>query len=301
MLVHPQPDPIAVALGPLQVHWYGLMYLLAFLTGWWLARVRAKQPWRNWTAEQADDLVFYVALGVILGGRVGYTLFYNFDGFVENPLWIFKLWGGGMSFHGGFLGVLVAMVLFARKHGKPFWDVMDFVAPVVPPGLFFGRIGNFINGELPGRAADPSFPLAMQWPGVDYLVHPSPLYQAFTEGVLLFTILWFFSWRPRPRYAVSGLFALGYGIFRFTTEFFRTPDVQLGFIAFGWLTMGQLLCIPMILVGIALLWIGYRRRIMPVIAETVPAAAVKIDRELAKEIVQAGKDKARGRKKGSAP
>lgn len=263
MLVHPQPDPVAIAFGPLQVHWYGLMYLIGFVAAWWLGRQRVKQAWRNWTAEQVDDLIFYAALGVILGGRIGYTLFYNFDSFVENPLWIFKLWVGGMSFHGGFLGVMVAVWLFCRKHKKAYWDVVDFTAPLVPAGLFAGRIGNFINGELPGRAADASLPWAMQWPQVDFLVHPSPLYQAFTEGIVLFLIVWFFSQRPRPRYAVSGVFALGYGTFRFGTEFFREPDVQLGYIAFDWLTMGQLLSIPLIIVGVFLLLLAYRKRIMP--------------------------------------
>jgi phosphatidylglycerol---prolipoprotein diacylglyceryl transferase len=267
VLVHPQPDPIAIALGPLQVHWYGLMYLLAFLTAWWLGRQRAKQAWRNWTPEQVDDLIFYGAIGVILGGRIGYTLFYNFGAFLDNPLWIFALWTGGMSFHGGFLGVLIAVVLFCRKHRKAYWDVVDFTAPVVPTGLLFGRIGNFINGELPGRAAEASLPWAMQWPGVEYLVHPSPLYQALTEGVLLFLIVWFFSWRPRPRYAVSGLFALGYGTFRFITEFFREPDAHIGYLYGDWLTMGQLLSLPLVAVGVFMLVLAYRKRIMPVIAE----------------------------------
>lgn len=267
MLVHPQPDPVAVALGPLQVHWYGLMYLAAFASAWWLGRQRVRQAWRNWTPEQLDDLVFYGAIGVILGGRIGYTLFYNFGAFVDNPLWIFKLWSGGMSFHGGFLGVLVALVLFCRKHGKSYWDVVDFTAPLVPLGLLFGRIGNFINAELPGRAADASLPWAMQWPGVDHLVHPSPLYQALTEGVLLFIIVWVFSWRPRPRYAVSGVFAIGYGSFRFITEFFREPDAHIGYLAGGWLTMGQLLSLPLVLAGVFVLVLAYRKRIMPVIAE----------------------------------
>jgi len=268
VLVHPQPDPVAVALGPLQVHWYGLMYLAAFASAWWLGRQRVRQAWRNWTPEQLDDLVFYGAIGVILGGRIGYTLFYNFGAFVDNPLWIFKLWSGGMSFHGGFLGVLVALVLFCRKHGKSYWDVVDFTAPLVPLGLLFGRVGNFINAELPGRAADASLPWAMQWPGVDHLVHPSPLYQALTEGVLLFIIVWVFSWRPRPRYAVSGVFAIGYGSFRFITEFFREPDAHVGYLAGGWLTMGQLLSLPLVLAGVFLLVLAYRKRIMPVIAET---------------------------------
>lgn len=266
MLVHPQPDPIAFALGPVGVHWYGLMYLLGFVAAIALGRMRAQQPWRNWTALQVDDLIFYGALGVIIGGRVGYVLFYDFAHFVQEPWSIFVLWKGGMSFHGGFLGVLFAVWLFARRYKKAYFDVVDFVAPLVPIGLGAGRIGNFINAELPGRAADASLPWAMQWPGVDHLVHPSPLYQAVSEGVLLFLIVWFFSWRPRPRYAVSGVFALCYGCFRFSTEFFREPDAHIGYLAGGWLTMGQLLSLPLVLVGIFLLVLAYRKRIMPVIA-----------------------------------
>lgn len=274
MLVHPQFDPVAFSLGPLSVHWYGLMYLVAFVAGWGLARLRIRQAWRNWTAEQADDLLFYVALGIILGGRIGYALFYNFPQVVENPLWLFKLWTGGMSFHGGFLGVMVALWLFCRRHGKAYWDVVDFVAPLIPTRLLVGRIGNFINGELPGRVVTGDLPWAMVYPQVDALArHPSQLYQALTEGVVLFVLVWFFSRRPRPRFAVSGLFALGYGTLRFCTEFFREPDAHIGYLAWDWLTMGQVLCLPMIAVGIFLLWYAYRKRIMPVIAEAVPVAA----------------------------
>lgn len=266
MLVHPQPDPIAFSLGPVGVHWYGLMYLLGFVAAIALGHLRAKQQWRNWTGIQVDDLIFYGALGVIIGGRVGYVLFYDFAHFLQDPLSIFVLWKGGMSFHGGFLGVLAAVWLFARRYKKSYWDVVDFAAPLVPIGLGAGRIGNFINAELPGRAADASLPWAMQWPGVQHLVHPSPLYQALTEGVLLFLIVWFFSWRPRPRYAVSGVFALCYGCFRFTTEFFREPDAHIGYLYGGWLTMGQLLSLPLVAVGVFMLVLAYRKRIMPVIA-----------------------------------
>lgn len=271
MLTHPQPDPIAFTI-PLPgdwdigVHWYGLMYLLGFAAALWLGHARTRQAWRNWSGIQVDDLVFYAAMGVIIGGRVGYVLFYDFSHFIANPLSLFMVSKGGMSFHGGLLGVLIAMWLLARKHGKSYWDVVDFVAPLVPTGLFTGRIGNFINAELPGRAADPSLPWAMQWPGVPVPVHPSPLYQACTEGILLFLLVWIFSQRPRPRYATSGVFALGYGCFRFSTEFFRTPDAHIGFVAWGWLSMGQLLSVPLILTGIFLLWLAYRKRIMPVLA-----------------------------------
>ncbi|MFZ5723672.1 MAG: prolipoprotein diacylglyceryl transferase [Pseudomonadota bacterium] len=267
MLVHPQPDPVAFSLGPLGVHWYGLMYLLGFVAALWLGRRRTRQEWRNWTAIQVDDLIFYAALGVILGGRIGYVLFYDFAHFLQDPLSLFVLWKGGMSFHGGFLGVMVAVWVFARKYHKAYWDVVDFTAPLVPIGLGAGRIGNFINGELPGRPADPDLWWSMVYPQFDAVArHPSALYQAVTEGVLLFLLVWVFSRRPRPRYATSGLFALGYGSFRFATEFFRTPDAHLGFVAFGWMTMGQVLSVPLILVGVFLLWLGYRKRIMPVLA-----------------------------------
>lgn len=271
MLIHPQPDPIAFGLGPVQVHWYGLMYLAAFLSAWWLGRTRVRQAWRNWTPAELDDLIFYGALGVILGGRIGYTLFYNFDAFIANPLWIFKLWTGGMSFHGGFLGVMIALALFCRRYNKSYWDVVDFTAPLIPVGLFTGRIGNFINAELPGRAADPDAWWSMVYPQIDAVArHPSQLYQAFSEGILLFIIVWFFSWRPRPRYAVSGVFALGYGSFRFITEFFREPDAHIGFVAFDWLTMGQLLSLPLVAVGVFLLVLAYRKRIMPVLTGDAP-------------------------------
>jgi phosphatidylglycerol:prolipoprotein diacylglycerol transferase len=206
-------------------------------------------------------LVFYTALGVILGGRIGYVLFYNFPTFLSNPLMIFKIWQGGMSFHGGLLGVLLAMGLFARKIGKGFFEVTDFIVPLIPPGLFFGRIGNFINGELWGRVSDVPWAMVFQTPGAgDQPRHPTPLYEAALEGVVLFIIVWLYSSRPRPSMAISGLFLLGYGGFRFAVEFFRQPDAHLGFIAFGWLTMGQLLSLPMILCGaIFLVWAYYRQ------------------------------------------
>ena len=260
MLVHPDFDPVAFSLGPLHVRWYGLMYLLGFLAGWALGRYRVKRPGSGWTAEQMDDLVFYIALGVILGGRIGYILFYNFSSFLHNPLVLFRIWEGGMSFHGGFLGVLLAMVLFARKHQKGFWATIDFVAPLIPPGLFFGRIGNFINGELWGRVTDASWGMVFRQTGDSLPRHPSQLYEAALEGVALFLIVWLFSARPRPTMAVSGVFALSYGVFRFLVEFVRQPDAQLGYLAFGWLTMGQLLSLPLIAVGTILLMLAYRRK-----------------------------------------
>jgi len=262
MLVYPQIDPIAVSLGPLKVHWYGLMYLCAFGMAFFLAKTRAKRMTPVWTADQLSDLIFYGAMGIILGGRLGYVFFYSFDQFLENPLWLIQVWKGGMSFHGGFLGVLAAMVLFARRYKLPFWEVIDFVAVLIPTGLLFGRIGNFIGGELWGRpVVDLNYPLAMIFPHVDNLArHPSQLYEAFLEGAVLFVIIWLYSSKPRPVKAVSGVFALGYGLARFSVEFFREPDADKGFIAFGWLTMGQLLTIPLIIVGILLLVLAYKHK-----------------------------------------
>jgi len=261
MLVHPDFDPIAFSLGPLQVRWYGLMYLFGFAAGWALGRYRAKQSDSGWSATQIDDLVFYIALGVILGGRVGYILFYNFDAFLADPIMLLKIWQGGMSFHGGLLGVLAAMALFARKTQRTFFQVTDFIAPLIPPGLFFGRIGNFINGELWGRVTDAPWGMIFHSLGAgDLPRHPSQLYQAALEGLALFIILWLYSARPRPTMAVSGLFLIGYGCFRFIVEFARQPDAHLGFLAFGWLTMGQLLSLPMIILGIIFMLMAYRRQ-----------------------------------------
>ena len=261
MLVHPDFDPVAFSLGPLQVRWYGLMYLFGFIAGWILGRYRAARPGSSWTSHQVDDLVFYIALGVILGGRIGYVLFYHVDVFLQDPLLLVRVWEGGMSFHGGLLGVLLAMGLYARKAGKDYFQVTDFIAPLIPPGLFFGRIGNFINGELWGRVSDVPWAMLFHTPGAgDLPRHPSQLYQAALEGLALFVILWVYSARPRPTMAVSGLFLLGYGMFRFITEFFRQPDAHLGFIAFDWLTMGQLLSLPMILMGALFMAWAYRRQ-----------------------------------------
>ena len=258
MIAYPDIDPVAITLGPLKVHWYGLMYLVGFVGAWFYGVQRCKRPDINWTPKQVEDVIFYGALGVVLGGRIGYTFFYNFSGFLDNPVSIFYIWQGGMSFHGGMLGVFLALYLFARKHGKSFFEVSDFIAPWVPIGLGAGRIGNFINHELPGRPVDTAIAWALDY-GDGIARHPSALYQAFTEGLLLFLILWWYSRKPRPRMAVSAVFMFCYGVFRFTTEFFRTPDPQLGFIAFDWLTMGQLLSLPMILIGIVLYWLAMRR------------------------------------------
>ncbi|MBE2294068.1 MAG: prolipoprotein diacylglyceryl transferase [Phycisphaerales bacterium] len=259
MLVHPDFDPVAFSLGPLHVRWYGLMYLLGFLAGWALGRYRARKPDSGWTTAQVDDLVFYIAMGVILGGRIGYILFYSLSSFLDNPLVLFRVWEGGMSFHGGFIGVLLAMLLFARKYQHRFWEAMDFIAPLIAPGILFGRIGNFINGELWGRVTDLSWGMVFPRTADQLPRHPSQLYEAALEGVALFLIVWLFSSKPRPTMAVSGVFALSYGIFRFLVEFFRQPDVHLGYLAFGWVTMGQLLSLPLIMVGVLLLKLAYRR------------------------------------------
>lgn len=258
MFIYPRINPIAFYLGPLKVHWYGLMYLFSFFVGWLLALYRAKRTEGGWTKDQIADLVFFMALGVIVGGRTGYMLFYDFSNFIHAPWIIIKVWEGGMSFHGGLLGAVFMLWLWARKFNKTLIEVGDFVAPIVPIGLAAGRIGNFINGYLWGRVT--TVPWAMIYPQADLLPrHPSEIYEFLLEGVTLFIILWWFSSKLRPRWAVSGLFLLLYGSFRFFCEFFRQPDPQLGFIAFHWVTMGQLLSFPMVIVGAIFLVIAYRK------------------------------------------
>lgn len=256
------PDPIAFSLGPLSVRWYGLMYLAAFAQFIALGRVRLRQPHiaaAGWLRDDLDDMLFYGVLGVVLGGRLGEVLFYHPAFYFSHPLEIFAVWKGGMSFHGGFLGVLLAMAIWSRKRGRKLMSVMDFIAPMVPLGYAFGRIGNFINAELPGRVADASLPWAMIWPNVDNLPrHPSPIYQALVDGLLLFIILWLYARKPRPYMAVSGMFALGYGCARFFTEYFRVPDYDVTFAGIT-ISAGQMLSLPMIALGIALLWWAYRR------------------------------------------
>lgn len=257
MLSYPNIDPVALQLGPIAIHWYGLMYLVGFAAAWWLGRLRAQRPGSSWSPEQIGDLIFYGALGAVLGGRLGYALFYDLPGFLDAPLNIIKVWQGGMSFHGGLMGVLIAMWLFGRRYRKTFFEVTDFVAPLVPIGLGAGRIGNFINGELWGKVSD--VPWAMVFPNGGPLArHPSQLYQAFLEGLMLFIILWLYSSKTRPTMAVSALFLIFYGLFRFAVEFVRMPDAQLGYLAFGWLTMGQVLSVPMILAGLGLMAWAYK-------------------------------------------
>lgn len=278
-MIYPDIDPVALSLGPLKIYWYGLSYLLGMLGGWALARWRIKHSNGNWTAQQVDDLLFYCAVGVVLGGRLGYILFYGFDGWLADPIRILRVWEGGMSFHGGFLGVLAAMWLYKRKHGKGFFELTDFIAPFIPIGLLSGRLGNFINGELWGKPSD--LPWAMQLRCTEFVslcrdklglpagtewtppLHPSQLYQAFGEGLLLFVVLWWFSAKPRPRMAVSALFLIGYGSFRFLVELVRMPDAQLGYLAGGWFTMGQLLSLPMVIIGVIIMTLAYRQHAKP--------------------------------------
>ncbi|MDI9819539.1 MULTISPECIES: prolipoprotein diacylglyceryl transferase [unclassified Legionella] len=253
MLTFPEINPVAFSIGPLKVHWYGLMYLFGFASAWVLARWRVKHYQLDWTSEQISDLIFYAALGVIIGGRVGYMLFYNAPLLFTQPWVLFKLWEGGMSFHGGLIGVVIALWLFARKVNKPLLQIGDFIAPLVPLGLAAGRAGNFINGELWGRVTD--VPWAMIFPYSDGLPrHPSQLYELALEGILLFIVVWGYAAKPRPAGCVSGVFLIGYASCRLIAECFRQPDIQLGFIAFNWLTMGQLLSIPMLIAGLWLWW-----------------------------------------------
>ena len=252
MLPYPALDPVAVSFGPVRLHWYGVMYIAAFLAAWLLGRCRAARPGSGWTADQVDDLATWAMLGVVLGARLGYILFYDLDAYLADPLEVFRVWNGGMSFHGGLVGVLSAALWWSLRHKKRFLDVTDFVAPLVPPGLFFGRLGNFINGELWGKVTTVDW--GMVFPGAGELPrHPTQLYEAGLEGLLLFTILWVYSRKPRPLGAVSGLFAVLYALCRIGVEFFRLPDPQLGYLFFGWVTMGQVLCLPLLLAGVLLL------------------------------------------------
>lgn len=275
-MIFPEFDSVALQLGPLAIRWYGLMYLLGFLAAWWLGRIRARRPDSVVSEQQLDDLLFYCALGVIFGGRIGYILFYDFAQWLNDPMVLLRIWEGGMSFHGGFLGVSLAVILFSRKYKLPLFGVADFIAPLTPIGLFTGRIGNFINGELWG--APSSLPWAMKVPCENHYnlcvekldiplgtaiytppLHPNQLYEAGLEGLLLFVILWWYSSKPRPAPSVAGLFLVGYGAFRFLIEFVRIPDSHIGYLAFDWFTMGQLLSLPMVLAGAFMIWLAFRK------------------------------------------
>ena len=274
MLTHPMMDPVALQLGPVDIHWYGLMYVLAFGMFIVLGRLRIKQPHiaaQGWKNEDMDDMLFYGMLGVVIGGRLGEALFYQPAHFLAHPLELFKIWQGGMSFHGGFLGVIVAMALWARKAKRHVFDVYDFIAPLVPLGYAAGRMGNFINAELPGRVADASLAWAMRWPDTRFplhpdpvflegLRHPSPLYQMIVDGLLVFVLLWMYSRKSRPRLAVGAMFMLLYGCARFFTEYFRVPDWQVSVAGLP-VTSGQMLSLPMILFALAVLWWAYARAV----------------------------------------
>jgi phosphatidylglycerol:prolipoprotein diacylglycerol transferase len=263
VLSYPDIDPVAIALGPLKIHWYGLTYLGGLAFAWWLAARRTRRPDAPLSRPQVDDLIFWSALGIVLGGRIGYALFYGGERLAQDPTWILRVWQGGMSFHGGFIGVVLAVFLFARRHRVRFANLLDFVAPLASLGLALGRLGNFIGQELWGRPTD--VPWAMVFPADPLQLprHPSQLYQFALEGMLLLVIMLWFTRRPRPTWAAAGVFSLGYGLLRFSAEFFREPDAHIGFQAFGWMTRGQLLCLPMILLGLYLLWRAYGRDARP--------------------------------------
>lgn len=269
MLTYPDIDPVAISIdavtiagktiGPLEIHWYGLMYLFGFVGAWILAYRRGRRPDTVIEPKQAEDLIFYGAMGIVIGGRLGYIFFYSFEAWLNDPLLLFRLWEGGMSFHGGLIGTAIAMLLFARKINKNFFDIVDFVAPFAPLGIFFGRIGNFIGGELYGRATDVPWAVIFPSDPLGLPRHPSQLYEALLEGLVLFIVLFWFSAKPRPRGSVIGLFLMLYGIFRFTVEFFREPDAHIMFDLFGWMTRGQILSLPMIALGLALIVWTYKQ------------------------------------------
>ena len=268
MLPYPEIDPVAIALGPVKIHWYGLAYLAGLGFAWWLAVRRSRLPWSVIKREQVDDMIFYSALGVVLGGRIGYALFYGGDQLAEDPTWLLRVWQGGMSFHGGFLGVLFAMYVFSRRQNINFGSVMDFAAVLTPVGLALGRLANFVGQELWGRPTDVSWAMVFPRDPLQLARHPSQLYQFALEGVLLFFIVLWFARRERPPWAVAGVFSLGYGCTRFVAEFFREPDGHIQQLALGWMTRGQALSLPMVVLGIYLIVMAYRRA-----GSTAPRAA----------------------------
>ena len=262
MINYPGFDPVALAVGPLKLRWYGIMYVVGFLAAWWLARRRALRPGSTWTTIDVDDFLFFTVFGVILGGRIGWLVFYGREALANDPSYWYKIWEGGMSFHGGLIGVIVALTVFAARRGRRLGDVWDFAAPLPAIGFGSGRIGNFINGELWGKPTDVAWGFAVHQPdGSVAVLHASQLYEACLEGGVLFLILWWFTSRPRPRWAPSGLFLVSYACFRILVEFVRVPDAQLGYLAGGWLTMGMVLSLPMLLAGLALLGYAYTTRV----------------------------------------
>jgi phosphatidylglycerol---prolipoprotein diacylglyceryl transferase len=255
MLQYPEIDPIIFSIGWFAVRWYGLMYVIGFVAAWWLARRRAAQPGSTWKPVDVDDLIFFAAIGVIAGGRIGWVLFYGIEDIIREPSRALRIWEGGMSFHGGLLGVVAAVTWFARRRGRPVGEVWDFTAPLPAIGLFTGRIGNFINGELWGKPTDVPWAFVVE----GQARHPSQLYEALLEGIVTFVIVWIYSSKPRPRWSVAGLFLLCYGVFRFAVEFVRIPDANRGYLLWGWVTEGQLLSLPMVIAGTWLMLWAYRR------------------------------------------
>ncbi len=252
MFIYPQINPIAFSLGPIQVHWYGLMYVIGFVCAWLICQSRASKPGSGWTKDDITDIITWVMLGAIIGARLGYVLFYDLANYISSPIEIFYVWKGGMSFHGGFIGVTLVLYLWSKSHNRNFLDVVDMIAPGVAPGLFFGRIGNFINGELWGKVTDS--PLGMVFPHAgDLPRHPVQLYEACLEGLVLFAIVWVFSSKERAEGANTGMLVLCYAVFRIFCEFFREPDVHIGYLLGDWFTMGMLLSLPLLALGIFLL------------------------------------------------
>lgn len=269
MLPYPNIDPVAVSVGSLKVHWYGLMYVIGIASTWWLAKRKTQREGLPWTMDQVEDLIFYCAMGLIVGGRLGYVFFYNFSAFMADPMILFRVWEGGMAFHGGLVGTIAGLWLFGRLQKIPFFALSDFIAPFVPIGLFAGRIGNFINGELWGKPTDVPWAMVFPHAGPEPR-HPSQLYEAFLEGIVLLLILQLLGRLNPPRMALSGMFMLLYGLFRFSVEFMRLPDAHIGYLAFGWVTMGQVLSLPMIGLGLIFLALAYRKREVPL--STAPAS-----------------------------
>ncbi len=261
MLHHPNFDPVLLAIGPLKVHWYGIMYLCAFGFAYWICRIKAKQQRAPFKVAQIDDIIFYSAMGVILGGRLGYVFFYNFSEFLANPISLIQVWKGGMSFHGGLIGVIVALILFSRKHKIAIGDMLDFAALAAPIGLFFGRMGNFIGQELWGRPTDLPWAMLFPYDPLQLPRHPSQLYEAVLEGLVIFIVIYCYLNKKRPRWAAGALFITLYGCFRFLIEFAREPDAHIGFDLFGWLSRGQLLSLPMILIGLSVLVWAYQKNL----------------------------------------